>query len=43
MIMVSSDQHIRNISKGSCDTDDFSNNAENPALHHRNKLQFNIY
>ncbi len=27
------------ISKVSCDTDDWSNDAENSALHHRNKLQ----
>ncbi len=25
------------ISKGSCDTEDWSNDAENSALHHRNK------
>jgi len=28
------------ISEGSCDTVDWSNDAENTALHHRNKLQF---
>jgi len=28
------------ISEGSCDTEDFSNDAENSALHHRNKLHF---
>jgi len=33
-------QHIRVISEGSCDTEDFSNDAENSALHHRNKLHF---
>ncbi len=27
-------QHIRMISEGSCDTEDWSNNAENTALHH---------
>ncbi len=27
------------ISGGSCDTEDWSNDAENSALHHRNKLQ----
>ncbi len=27
----------------SCDTEDWSNDAENTALHHRNKLHFNIY
>ncbi len=25
------------ISEGSCDTEDWSNDAENSALHHRNK------
>jgi len=33
---------IRNIG-GSCDTEDWSNDAENSALHHRNKLHFKIY
>ncbi len=28
------------ISEGSCDTEDWSNDAENSALHHRNKLHF---
>ncbi len=36
-------QHIRIISKGSCDTEDWSNDAENSALHHRNKPHFIIY
>ncbi len=27
----------------SCDTEDWSNDAENTAAHHRNKLQFNTY
>ncbi len=36
-------QHIRMISEGSCDTEDWSNNAENTALHHRNKLHFKMY
>ncbi len=31
------------ISGGSCDTKDWSNDAENSALHHRNKLHFLIY
>ncbi len=35
--------HIRMISEGSCDTEDWSNDAENSALHHRNKLHFKIY
>ncbi len=28
------------ISEGSCDTEDWSNDAENSDLHHRNKLPF---
>jgi len=36
-------QNIQMISEGSCDTEDWSNNAENSALHHRNKLHFKIY
>jgi len=31
------EQHIRMISEGSCDTEDWSNDAENSALLHRNK------
>ncbi len=31
------------ISEGLCDTEDWSNDAGNSALHHRNKLQFTIY
>ncbi len=31
------------ISEGSCDTEDWSNDAENSALHHRNKLNLKIY
>ncbi len=30
------------ISEGSCDTEDWSNDAENTALYHRNKLHFEI-
>ncbi len=29
--------HTRMISEGSCNTEDWSNNAENLALHHTNK------
>ncbi len=36
-------QHIRMVSEGSCDTEDWSNDAENSALHHRNKLHFTIF
>ncbi len=35
--------HIRMISEGSCDTEDWSNDAENSALHHRNKLYSKVY
>ncbi len=28
------------ICEGSCDTEDWSNDAENSALHHRNRLHF---
>ncbi len=35
--------HIRMISEGSCDTEDWSNDAENSALYHRHKLHFKIY
>ncbi len=30
------------ISEGSCDSEDWSNDAENSALHHRNKLYFQV-
>ncbi len=36
-------QHIRMISERSCDTEDWSNDAGNSALHHRNKLHFKMY
>jgi len=29
--------------EGSCDTEDWSNDAENSALHHRNNLHFKMY
>jgi len=31
------------ISEGSCDTEDWSNDAENSASHNRNKLHFKIF
>ncbi len=31
------------IYEGSCDTEDWSNDAENSALHHRNKLYFKLH
>ncbi len=43
IIALLANQHIRMISEGSCDTEDWSNDAENTALHHRNKLHFKIY
>jgi len=30
------------ISEGLCDTEDWSNDADNSALHHRNKLHLNL-
>ncbi len=36
-------QHIQMISEGSRDTEDWSNDAENSALNHRNKWHFNKY
>ncbi len=34
---------IKAYSAGSCDTKDWSSDAENSALHHRNTLHFKIY
>ncbi len=34
---------VRLISEGSCDTEDWRNDAGNSALHHRNKLHLKIY
>ncbi len=31
------------ISKASCDTEDWSNDAENSAVNHRNKLDVDVY
>ncbi len=31
------------ISEGSCDTEDWNNDGENPALLPSNKLQFKVY
>ncbi len=30
-------------SKGSCDAEDWSNDAENTTAHYRNKYNFNMY
>ncbi len=38
-----SNQHIRMISEGSCDTEDWNNDVENSAAHHRNYWHFKIY
>ncbi len=35
-------QHNRITSEGSCDSEDWSNDAENSALHHKNKLHVKI-
>ncbi len=37
---IDNNQYIRMISEGSCDTEDWSNDAENSALNHGNKLYF---
>ncbi len=42
-ISWAADQHIIMISEGSCDTEDWSNDAENSALHHKNKLHFKTH
>jgi len=36
------DEHIRLISEGSCDTEDWRNHAENSALRHRDTIEYNI-
>ncbi len=42
-VSCAANQHIKMISEGSCDTEDWCNGAENSALHHRNKLHLKIY
>jgi len=39
---LKANQSIRMISKGSCNTEGWSNDAENSALLHRNKLDFKM-
>ncbi len=39
-ILISPNQHIIIISEGLCETEDWSNDAENSALHHRNKWNY---
>ncbi len=41
-MFLSPNRH-RKISEGSCDTEDWSNDAENSALRHSNKLHFKTY
>ncbi len=43
MFLEQQNQYIRMISEESCDTEDWSNDAENPVLHNRNQLYFKIY
>ncbi len=40
LLTWAANQYIRMISAGSCDTEDWSNDAENSALHHRIKYIF---
>uniref|UniRef100_A0A8C2HHX8 Growth factor receptor bound protein 14 n=1 Tax=Cyprinus carpio TaxID=7962 RepID=A0A8C2HHX8_CYPCA len=40
---IDKDQHIKMISEGHCDTEDWSNDSEKSVLHYRNKLHFKIY
>ncbi len=44
MLIISwaANQYIITISEGLCDTEDWRNDAENSALHHRNKLYLKI-
>ncbi len=42
-ISWAANQHIRMISEESCDTEDWSNDAENSALHYKNKLHLKKY
>ncbi len=39
-VFWAANQHIRMISEESCDTEDWSNDAENTAAHHSNQLHF---
>jgi len=39
-MIKSANQHITMISEGSCDAEDWSNDAENSALHHWNNYKF---
>ncbi len=36
-------QHVRMISEQSCDNEDWNNDVQNSALHHRNTLYFKVY
>jgi len=43
MFLEQQNHHIRMISEGSCDTEDWSNDAEISSLHHRYNLDFKRY
>ncbi len=36
-------QYVRMISEQSCDNEDWNNDVQNSALHHRNTLYFKVY
>ncbi len=40
IIILILEQQISMICEGSCDSEDWNNDAENSALHHKNKLHF---
>ncbi len=42
-VSSAANQFIRMVSEGSCDTEDWSNDAENSAFRHKNKLYFKVY
>ncbi len=42
-VCCAANQHIRMISEGSCDTEDWSNDAENSTLPSQNELHFQLY
>jgi len=42
-VIINANPHIRLISEGSCDIEDWSKDAENTALRSLNKLHFKIY
>jgi len=42
-LVIALNQHRMIIFEGSCDAEDWSNDAENSVFHHRNTVHFNIY